>query len=137
MKWQHRVTSAVCRIRMSARAHFTVYPDSVILVNLSLSPCSPGHLHRGGPHGFAGAPYESHQRRLQKVQGKRPVQEAGRHAGGALPLTFTLTPSYLSLCEREEAAVELSVSPERVLIYFVHVVSGLSHSLVTVTCKDK
>lgn len=44
--------------------------------------------------------------------------------------------SYLSLCEREEAAAELSVSPERVLIYFVHVMSGLSHSLVTVICKD-
>lgn len=88
----------------------------------------PGHLHRSRPHGSTRAPHESHQRGLQEVQGKRPVQETGGHAGGALPLTFkTLTSSlwtppclppshpspllYLSLCEREEAAIELSVSP--------------------------
>ncbi len=61
---------------------------------LSLSLCPPGHLHRSRPHGSAWAPNESHQRRLQEVQGKRPVQEAGGHAGGTLPLTFKLSPTH-------------------------------------------
>ena len=33
-----------------------------------------------------GASYEGHGRRLQEVQGKRPLQKAGRNAGGTLPV---------------------------------------------------
>lgn len=86
-----------------------------------------GHLHRGWPHGTAGTPHESYQRGLQEIQGKRLVQEAGRHTWGALPLTskpFSFFPHHLrtsSPFEREGASAELFMAAVKILLYFVHV----------------
>lgn len=108
----------------------------------------PGHLHRSRPHGAARAPHESHQRRLQKVQGERPVQEAGGHTGGPLPLTLSPlfvvfvslflprhapTQPFCHLLASGRVAAADSARQRKALIRLVHV---LLHPLfpVTVMC---